>query len=280
MSNDDQIQVQDPDVIVDKTKGREPEDVTGAVADEIVAQVIDLQGRRAIPLPSGDTLYIRNPNQGDEEAAEAAYAKSLFSLNKIDGLPYIAQVARDILKMVDDPDVFGYRERSIVNEEEIRSAEETNKKALNSWETENKGKAKKSTKPDLVNIPEAYVDEGSDSIKSIFSDKAIGPFEKTQALMHCISGTEFANLVLQCAEYRSGKARTRRLLLACVEKGFKHNDEIKFSKYWNGKEEMDSDDPVIVGYLEMAFQAMQSEVLSQDFLQRLLSAAAVGQPKN
>ncbi len=259
---------------------REPEKITEEEADKVIEEIVDLQGRRPVPLPGGETLFVRNPTQGEEEAAESVYAMTLFRVHKEDKLPYIAQVARDILSMVDDPDVFGQRERRVVNQKEIEDTIEANKALNDAWEEEKKTN-KRAKKPEMIEAPEPIIDEGCDSLKSILSDTDIGPFEKTQALMKCISGTEFANLVIHCAEYRAGRARVRRVLQSIVETGTKINDKaMKFSRYWADKAEFDACDPSIVGYVEMAYNAYQAEVLSQDFLQRLLSAAGAGDSKS
>jgi hypothetical protein len=261
-------------------QARDPDKVTEEEADKVIEEIIDLDGRRPVPLPGGNTLYVRAPTQGEEEAAEAVYASTLFKVHKQDELPYISQVARDILSMVDDPETFGQRERSVRNQKEIEETIDANK-ALNDAYEEEKKTNKKAKKPEFLDAPEPIVDEGSESLKSILSDMDIGPFEKTQALMRCISGTEFANLVIHCAEYRAGRARTRRLIQAITESGEKISDrKLKFTRYWKDKAAFDACDPVIVGYVETVFNAYQAEVLSQDFLRRLLSAVGAGDSKS
>jgi len=182
--------------------------------------------------------------------------------------------------MVDDPETFGQRERRVLNQKEIEDTIEANKALNDAWEEEKKTKPK-AKKPEELEAPEPIIDEGCDALKSILSDTDIGPFEKTQALMKCISGTDFANLVLHCAEYRAGRARVRRMIQSVVEKGEKISDKkMKFTRYWADKSEFDACDPAIVGYAEAAFNAYQAEVLSQDFLQRLLSAVGAGDSKS
>jgi len=266
---------------VDKVQtAREPEKLTEEEADKVIEEIVDLQGRRPVPLPGSELIFVRNPTQGEEEIAESMYAMTLFRVHKEDKLPYISQVARDILTMVDDPESFGQRERRVLNQKEIEDTIEANKALNDAWEEEKKTN-KKAKKPEELEAPEPVVDDGCDPLKSILSNTDIGPFEKTQALMKCISGTEFANLVIHCAEYRAGRARVRRLIQLITEKGEKVNEKtLKFSRYWADKAEFDNCDPVIVGYVEMAFNAYQSEVLSQAFLQRLLSAVAAGDSKN
>jgi hypothetical protein len=279
MASEDRKEVTAEDLEKVQT-AREPEKLTEDEADKVIEEIIDFEGRRPVPLPGGETLYVRNPHQGEEEAAEAVYAMTLFKLHKQDGLPYIAQVARDILTMVDDPGTFGLRERRVLNEKEILDTVEANKALNDAWEEEKKTNPK-AAKPEDLEAPEPIVDEGCDSLKTILSDTDIGPFEKTQALMKCISGTEFANLVIHCAEYRAGRARVRRILQAIVETGEQISDrKMKYTRYWADKSEFEAADPQIVGYVEMAYNAYQAEVLSQDFLQRLLSAVGGGDSKS
>ena len=279
MASEDKQEVTQEDV--EKViAARDPEKLTEEDADKVIEEIVDLQGRRPVPLPNGETLFVRNPRQGEEEAAEAAYARTLFRVHKEDGLPYISQVARDILTMVDNPDTFGIRERSVINQKEIEETIAANKALMDAWEEEKKTKPK-AEKPEELEAPEPNIDEGSDALKAILSDTEIGPFEKTQALMRCISGTEFANLVIHCAEYRAGRARVRRLLQSIVESGEKISEKkMKFTRYWKDQEEFESADPAIVGYVDMAFNAYQAEVLSQAFLQRLLSAVGGGDSKS
>lgn len=278
MSNDKpEVKQEDIDKV---TAAREPEKITPEEADEVIEEIVDFQGRRPIPLPNGETLFVRSPRQGEEEAAEATYAMTLFRVHKQDQLPYISQVARDILTMVDNPETFGLRERSVLNQKDIEDTIAANKALMDAWEEEKKTKTK-AKKPEELDAPEPNVDEGSASLKEILSDTDIGPFEKTQALMRCISGTEFANLVIHCAEYRAGRARVRRLLQSIVESGEQIGEKkMKFTRYWKTQEEFDVADPAIVGYLDMAFNAFQAEVLSQDFLRRLSNAVGGGDSKS
>ena len=258
---------------------RDPENLTAEDADEIVKETIDFEGRRVINLPDDSTLFIRPLTQGEEEIAEQVYSTTLFRVHKQDGLPYVAQVAREVIGMVDNPETFGKRERTIVNQKEIEYTIEANKTLMSAWEEEKKTNPK-AKKPELIEAPEPETDEGCASLKEILGDMEIGPFEKTSALMQCLSRTDFANLAIHTAEYRAGKARNRRTIQSITEYGEKVGEEMKFSRYWKTPEEFAAADPTIVGYIEMSYTAYQNEVNSQDFLLRLLSALGGGVSRN
>ena len=99
-------------------KVRDADDVTSEVADEIVEEVLDYQGRRAVPLPDGRTLYIRLPDSGEDRTAEEVYSKCLFKYKR-DGVPFIAGIAQMVLAEVTHPEIFGKRERRVINEKAI-----------------------------------------------------------------------------------------------------------------------------------------------------------------
>ncbi len=259
---------------------RDPEKLTEQEADKVVEEIVDFRGRRAVEMPGGSIIYIRPPTQGESEMAEQVYSMTLFKCHKTDGLPYVAQVAREVLTMVDDPDTFGKRERTIINQKEIEDTIEANKTMLLAWEEEKKT-SPKAKKPEEIEAPEPIPDEGCSSLKDILSDTEIGPFEKTAALMDCLQRTEFANLVIHTAEYRAGKTRNRRIIQSITELGEKISErEMKFTRYWKTPEDFSEADPAVVGYVEMAYSSYQNEVNSQDFLLRLLSALGGGDSKS
>jgi hypothetical protein len=261
------------------TEERDPEKITEDEADEVVTEIVDFGGRRIVPLPNGERLFIRNATQSESEAAEAAYSMYLFKCHKEDGLPYIAQICREVLTMVDNPDTFGFREKTIINQKEIEDTIEANKTLMLAWEEEKKTNPE-APEPELLEAEEPIPDDGSLSLKDILSDPDISPFEKTSLLMQCLARTEFANLTMNCAEYRAGKARNRRTIMSITERGEEVNGTMKFYKYWKTKEEFDASNPEMVGYIEMVYTAYMNEVNSQGFLQRLSNVLLDGDSKS
>lgn len=258
---------------------RSPEEVTEDDADGVIQEIVDFEGRRLVALPNGENIFIRNPNQQEAEMAEQTYAMSLFRYHD-EGLPYIAQICRSVLKMVENPDDFGYRERVIINQKEIEDTVEANRVILLAWEEERKTNPE-APEPKQLEAPEPDPDEGSESLKSLLADTDISPFEKTSQLLQCLARTEFANLAINCAEYRAGKARNRRILQSITEVGDGSVETgFKFKRKWKTKEEFDAEDPALIGFLEVAYTSYINEVNSQDFLLRLLNALQGGEHKS
>jgi hypothetical protein len=181
--------------------------------------------------------------------------------------------------MVPDPDTFGRRERRIVNQSEIEETIAANKVILDAYAEEKKDNPN-AEPPELLDAEEPIVEEESESLKELFQSQNIGPFEKTQAIMVCIGRTEYANLVLNCAEYKAGRARMKKILQLVTEIDISSDDEHNFVRKWKSVEDIDNEDPQLVGYLESIYNVYQSEVFSEDFLQKLLSAARGGGHRN
>jgi hypothetical protein len=269
---------------------RTAKDVTPEVADKIVEEVLDYQGRRPVPLPDGRTLYIRLPDSGEDRTAEEIYSKCLFKYKK-DGVPFIAGIAQMVLAEVSAPETFGKRERRVINEKQIEEIVEKHRIEIERWE-----KAKKKS-PDLEmpadpDVPEPIVDEGSPSLKEILEGQESGPFSKTNAIMACLANTEYANLVVHSAEYMAGRERSRFVVSQIIETVKEIDDEdgkrLEFTPLWkrpkdtdiaDSMKRMQNEKPEIIGYLEGMYITYQQEMLQKDFLQKLSSVQSDGKSK-
>jgi hypothetical protein len=268
-----------------QTKVRTEEDVTPEVADEIIAEVIDLGGRRNISLPDGRDVYIRMPNTQEETWAEQEYAQKLFEL-KAKGIPFIAEIARMVLKSVENSEDFGRRERRVLNQDEIEQMIEANKTISAAYNKEKKSNPEL-VEPERLEVP-PIVDEGSESLREILESLTSAPFAKTEALINCLNNTEYSNLVIHSAEYQAGRSRNRLLVAHITELGTNVEGKMQFSPLWkkDGDEptlttaRMSKEAPENVGFLEGCYLAFQQEVLSRNFLLRLSSVLDAGNTKN
>jgi len=261
----EEIEISDRDL----TEARTAEDVTPEVADEVVAEIIDLKGRRQITLPDGRTLYVRMPHTGEDEKAELAYSKKLFEVHDRQGIPYISQIAKSILRDMTEEErvTFGKREYRIMNQDDIDFAIKSNEE----YEAVQKKEKKKVKEEDLAPVPEPIIDGGCPPLNDIIT-MPLAPFTKTQMLMDCLSSTECANLVAHSAEYIAGRHRTKSIILHIVEDGEEvvngDKTEMKFKRHWKDEDEMNEDNPMVVGFFEGVYVAFQQEMLAKDFLPR------------
>jgi hypothetical protein len=266
-----------PDEIKDGLhEAREPEDVTPEIADKVVSEIIDYDGRRPIPLADGRTLFVRTTNEIEEEQSAVVYSKELFRLKK-EGVPFAGEIALMVLDSVGNDPEFGYRPLSVLNEELIDEITALNKESAEDYDRRCEELGKDNVpEPEYLKAPEPVVDEGSPSLKDIIEGTKFSPTEKVYAMISCLQNTVYSHLVMNSAEYLAGKAKSKFILSKVIESGVEFNGKWQFSPYYKDVREVENENPAYVAIFETVYQVFQQEVLKKDFLHGLLKSPEDG----